>query len=164
VVCEMRQDANCGGTIGRSRLIVILERLRTHMANSEREGVVTSGDVLRRYFEVEMTRNVDAILDMFIPTAVFQTPDQVRSGRAAIKPFYEDSVSRFSILEVVVKRALTDGPWGAAEWSATLRPLSGDVLLLEGINIAEIADGRIVQMRSYYDVSAYQAPPAAQQP
>ncbi len=102
-----------------------------------------------------MTRDVQAILDMFIPTAVFQTPDEVRSGLASIRPFYEDSVSRFPILEVVVTRSLTDGTWGVAQWSATLRPLSGEALLLEGINVAEIANGRIAQMRSYYDVGAY---------
>ncbi len=37
--------------------------------------------VLDRYFRTEMTRDVDAILGLFTPEAVFQTPDRPAGTR-----------------------------------------------------------------------------------
>jgi ketosteroid isomerase-like protein len=116
---------------------------------------VNSADVLRRYFEVEMTRDIDAILDLYSPDAVFATPDAVRRGRAEIRPFYEDAAHRFPHLDVKVTVAFSDGQLAVAEWDAVMSGPEAGTLSLAGANVARIVDGLIVDVRSYYDTSSY---------
>jgi ketosteroid isomerase-like protein len=116
--------------------------------------------VLDRYFRTEMTRDVDAILGLFTPEAVFQTPDRARRGREEIRPFYEDAVERFPGLKVSITRAFNDGLFEIAEWSAAMNDPEGSELALDGVNIArtDAEHMQIVEMRSYYDASAYGSP------
>jgi len=122
--------------------------------------IVSSARVMDLYFKTEMTRDVDAILGLFAPSAVFQTPDAVRKGHDDIRPFYEDAAKRFPHLSVSVTRAFTDGAFEIAEWSAVMTDPEGREVPLEGVNIAQVdaESSRIDAMRSYYDVSSYVRP------
>lgn len=121
---------------------------------------MSSAKVLDLYFRTEMTRDVEAVLDLFAPGAVFQTPDAVRTGRDEIRPFYEDAAKRFPHLSVSVTRAFNDGAFEIVEWSAVMTGLEGQPVPLEGVNVARVDTElmRIEAMRSYYDVSSYSQP------
>ncbi|MCG3776805.1 MAG: hypothetical protein JW395_3676 [Nitrospira sp.] len=112
-------------------------------------------EVMISYFEAEMTRSVDAIMEFFAVDAVFTTPDRVYSGTDEIRRFYEDSASRFVDLEVTIVTALSRGDQGVVEWGATLGGRDGSSLQLSGVNVARVADGRICAVRSYYDAASY---------
>jgi uncharacterized protein (TIGR02246 family) len=115
--------------------------------------------VLDRYFRTEMTRDIEAILELFAPGAVFQTPDRVRRGREEIRPFYEDAVERFPTLVVTIVRSFNDGVFEIAEWTAVMTEPKGSELALEGANIARVDSEhmQVLEMRSYYDTGAYES-------
>ena len=114
-------------------------------------------DVLRNYFATEMDRDVDTIMAFYAPDARFTGPNEVREGHGEIRPFYEDSCSRFPGLDVKVVTCFDSGENAVAEWSATLTGPTGVDLYLKGANVAHIVDGKIVDMRSYYDAGRYDA-------
>lgn len=118
---------------------------------------MNSEDLLRRYFTVEQTRDVDAVLALYAPDATFRTPDALRTGHAEIRPFYEDAVARFPTLEVEIVNAFCSGDWATAEWSARMSGADGVVVPLTGVNVARFADGLLAEVRSYYDTGTYQA-------
>ena len=116
---------------------------------------MTPEQLLRRYFQVEMTRDVEQILALYAPAATFQTPDLLRTGHAEIRPFYSDAAERFPRLRVEITNAFGEGDWAAAEWSAVVVGTDGRALPLSGVNLAHFEDELIVEARSYYYTSSY---------
>jgi ketosteroid isomerase-like protein len=114
-------------------------------------------EVLRNYFATEMDRNVDTIMEFFADNARFSGPNEVRSGHGEIRPFYEDSCTRFPVLDVKVVTSFDHGDNAVAEWDAILTDPDGVELTLKGANVARIIEGKIVDMRSYYDAGRYEA-------
>lgn len=114
-------------------------------------------DVLRSYFAAEMTRDVDAIMEHFASDAKFTNPVEVLRGHGEIRPFYEDSCARFPTVRVTVVTGLDDGFDAVAEWEAVLISPSGEELKLKGVNVARIVEGRIHDLRAYYDAGSYGA-------
>jgi ketosteroid isomerase-like protein len=112
-------------------------------------------EVLRSYHAVEMTRDVDAILAHFADDATLQTPDRIRTGRAEIQEFYVDASTRFPGLRVAVVQSVDEGEWGVTAWSSVMTDQNGAELPLEGVLLARVHDGKIVEARSYYDTGAY---------
>jgi ketosteroid isomerase-like protein len=115
----------------------------------------TPAEVLRHYFQVEMTRDVEAIVALYAPMATFETPDQLRRGHPEIRPFYIDAAARFPVLRVEVTHAFDHGEWGLAEWSAVMVSPAGEQLSLRGANVAKVENGLLVEIRSYYDSGSY---------
>lgn len=111
--------------------------------------------VLRQYFTIEMTRDIDAILGLYASDAVFATPDAVRRGHHEIRPFYEDAARRFPELDVKVVLAFSDGENAVTEWSAVMSGPEAGTLSLSGVNVARVVGGLLVDVRSYYDTSSY---------
>ncbi|MEV0290351.1 nuclear transport factor 2 family protein [Kribbella sp. NPDC050820] len=116
---------------------------------------MSSEELLRNYFKVEMTRDIDAVLDLYAPDATFQTPERIRRGRAEIRSFYEDAAHRFPHLDVTIVNAFDRGDWADGEWDATMSGPDTGELRLQGVNVTRFEGGRIAEVRSYYDSSAY---------
>lgn len=133
--------------------------MRNH-DEQERKDPVTlprPSEVLRNYFATEMGRDVNAIMDFFATNARFSGPNEVRVGHSEIRPFYEDSCTRFPVLDVKVVTCFDRDDHAVAEWEAILTDPAGVDLELNGANVAKVVDGRIVDMRSYYDAGRYAA-------
>lgn len=117
----------------------------------------TPDQVLRSYFAAEMTRDVDAIMAHFSEDAVFTSPVDVRRGHDEIRPFYEDAGERFPSLKVTIRTGFDNGVEALAEWEAVLDGPGRPQLVLNGVNVAKVVDGKIVDCRSYYDIGTYKA-------
>jgi ketosteroid isomerase-like protein len=115
-------------------------------------------ELLRRYFSVEMERDVEKILALYTPMATFATPERLRNGREEIRPFYEDAVERFPTLAVQITNAFDHGDWAVAEWSAEMTGTDGSVVPLSGVNVARFEHDLLAEVRSYYDTGAYLTP------
>lgn len=117
----------------------------------------TPDEVLRSYFAAEMTRDVDAIMAHFSEEAVFTSPVDVRRGHDEIRPFYVDAGERFPSLHVTIRTGFDNGVEAVAEWEAVLEGPDRPKLVLNGVNVAKVVDGKIVDCRSYYDIGTYRA-------
>ena len=117
----------------------------------------TPDEVLRSYFAAEETRDVDAIMEHFSEDAVFTSPVDVRRGLDEIRPFYEDARERFPSLKVTIRTGFDNGVEAVAEWEAVLNGPGRPELVLNGVNVAKVIDGKIVDCRSYYDIGTYRA-------
>lgn len=116
---------------------------------------MTPDALLRRYFTVEMTRDIDAILDLYTHDATFRTPERTRAGREEIRPFYEDAAARFPDLDVQVLTSFAKGEWAVVEWDARMRGPEAGEFALAGVNVARFEDERLAEVRSYYDTGTY---------
>jgi ketosteroid isomerase-like protein len=112
-------------------------------------------EVIRNYFAVECKRDVDDVMALYAPDAVLKTPDATRIGRAQIRPFYEDAVTRFPQLRTTVVKTVEEGDWVVAEWDAIMVGPSGDELHLDGINLVRVEGDLIAEVRGYYDTGRY---------
>jgi ketosteroid isomerase-like protein len=112
-------------------------------------------DVLRSYHSIEMSRDVDGILAHYAADATLQTPDRIRTGRGEIEEFYVDASTRFPQLVVDVVQTIDEGEWGVSAWSSVMTDIEGNELALEGVLVARVVDGKIIEARSYYDTGAY---------
>jgi ketosteroid isomerase-like protein len=124
---------------------------------SEKMSQVKAVNVLKSYFAAEMARDVEAIMEHFTPDARFTNPVEVLLGHEEIRPFYLDSCERFPVVRVNILTGLDDGTDAVAEWQAVLLSPAGEELTLKGVNVARIVEGRIHDLRAYYDAGSYGA-------
>ncbi len=110
-------------------------------------------EVAESYWRAECARDVDAVLDHYLPDAEFQSPNARYRGRDEIRTYYADSAARYPGLEVTILRDVTIGNLGAIEWRATLTDHAGRTWAVDGVNVVEVRDGRFAWAHSYFDTA-----------
>lgn len=114
-------------------------------------------EVAESYWDVECQRDLDAILAHYHEDAVMQPPGQVLRGHNEIRTFYEDSISRFPILEVEIVHEVRNGDEAALEWSAAVTDHQGNRYPFTGVNIIKVEDGKFRSVHAYFDLSVLPA-------
>ena len=115
--------------------------------------MVSNFDVARAYWDTEITRDLDAIMDFYHEDATFVAPGWNLHGRDAIRVFYADAGELYPGLEVEIVHEITSGTESAFEWQSVLITPVGLRLPLRGINCLSIIDGKFAAVRSFYDTA-----------
>ncbi len=120
---------------------------------------MTPREVVENYWKVECTRDVDAVLAYYDPSARLLVPGMgLLSGHDQIRRFYRESVDRFPVLEVDIVGAFEDGDGGAFEWRAVFKDREGATFRLKGVNVIRVSHGRLLEVNVYYDASELDTP------
>lgn len=117
-------------------------------------------DIARRLFDLEAARDIEAIMACFTPDAHWSGPGISLRGHAEIRSFYEQSVSKYPILEVDVGQAFGSSDEAAIEWSAVFTDDTGGQWRLEGVNLMRRHMDQISSLTTYYDSQALNRLPA----
>ena len=120
---------------------------------------MTPRQVVENYWRVECTRDVDATVACYEPTAELVVPGLGRLvGHAQIRRFYQESVDRFPALAVEIASVLEDGDRGAFEWRSVFHDRAGDAFRSNGVNVVRVAGDKLREVHVYYDPTQLDAP------
>lgn len=111
--------------------------------------------VAESYWRAECTRDVDAILAHYHPDATFNLAGTFMSGHDEIAQFYINSGKQYPGLKVEITHEVSNGNKAALEWTAELTDPSGDMVILKGVNIIEVENGKFRHVRAYFDPSVF---------
>jgi ketosteroid isomerase-like protein len=117
----------------------------------------TNREIAQSYWDAEMRRDLDAVLLHYRPDATFAAPGWAARGHDEIRKYYEDSFSSYPGLEVSIVRELTSGTESVFEWLASMITDAGVRVPLRGVNCVTIMDGKLAEVRAYYDPSPLSA-------
>lgn len=107
--------------------------------------------VAEAYWVAECAHDIPAIMQLYVPDAVFSVPGKRLVGHAQIRTFYEESFRRFVGLEVEIVHEISRGDEAALEWKAVFTDAGGQRFPLDGLNLIKVRGGQIVEMRCYFD-------------
>ena len=108
------------------------------------------------YWAAEVRRDLDAILALYHEDAVYQDAGGRVAGMAALRAWYERSARDYPRLHVEIVREFpaADGTAAALEFHADLWDAAGQHVVIRGVNVFQVADGRFTAVRSYEDPPA----------
>jgi uncharacterized protein (TIGR02246 family) len=111
----------------------------------------TIGQLQASAWEAECRHDLDALLDYFHPDATFhQSNGDEYRGHDEIRAMTEDFYRKYPGCETEILREYGDGETSAAiEFRATLTDPDGQVSVLHGVQLVEVADGRFKSVRGY---------------
>lgn len=114
--------------------------------------LMTVREVVRGYWDDEESRDLTAILSHYRPDAELVVPEMGRlQGHEEIRRFYEPSIRRFPSLQVDILQGFESNDGGAFEWRATFVDQGGRTLVLQGVNVVSVDQGRFRSVHVYYD-------------
>jgi steroid Delta-isomerase len=123
---------------------------------------------VQSYFATLSSLDLERYIDLFAPDAAFEDPvgGPVYRGRKEIFEWVSGIVPGFSELDFTVGSIVVVSPnQAAADWSAVGRTLDGRVVHLEGIGVFVFNDdGKLRQVREYWDLPGLLAQLAGQTP
>jgi steroid delta-isomerase-like uncharacterized protein len=116
--------------------------------------------IARRSWELVSQRNPDAMEEVYTADTVLHEPDQDLQGVEEAKQFLSGYISAFPDMSVSVEDVIAEGDKAVTRW--TLRgthegeveefgPPTGKRVVLEGITIHRISEGKIVEEWERYD-------------
>jgi steroid delta-isomerase-like uncharacterized protein len=116
--------------------------------------------IARRSWELVSQRNPDAMEEVYTADTVLHEPDQDLQGVEEAKQFLSGYISAFPDMSVSVEDVIAEGDKVVTRW--TLRgthqgeveefgPPTGKRVVLEGITIHRISEGKIVEEWERYD-------------
>jgi ketosteroid isomerase-like protein len=114
-------------------------------------GSLTVRDLAEAYWAAEERRDIDAIMALYHPDAVYQDAGGRVEGAAGLRAWYERSAATYPRLTVDILREYPDGDGSAIEFDATLWDRDGRPFVIRGINVFQVSDGRFRSVRSYED-------------
>lgn len=112
---------------------------------------MTAREVALAYWNAEMRRDLDEIVSFFHEDAVFYTPARTWRGAAAIRTRYAEMIRDFPGLDVSIGWVIEDGARAALQWHSVLTGTRGERTILDGVNLVEVAAGRFVEVRCFFD-------------
>jgi hypothetical protein len=125
---------------------------------------MTPTEVAEKYWRIECTRDVGAILGCYAPDAELLVPSLGRLvGHDEIRRFYQESADRFPKLEVDIVSAFEIGDRGAFEWRSVFKDHHGASFRSKGANIIRIAGDRFQSVHVYYDPTELGEPDRAKE-
>lgn len=96
----------------------------------------------------------ELILDLFAPTAVFQASpfDAKLNGKDEIAEYWKDTPTEQAEVTFRYGEIFAAGPWFSTEFKCTFRRRrTGQWVDVRGALFCETADGKITEMRMYWD-------------
>ena len=116
----------------------------------------TPREVAESYWNVEEQRDVEKILDHYHQDAVFNVAGQRLVGHEEIRTFYESSGAQYPGLKVNIVHEVADGQKAAIEWEAHMTDEAGTTVVLNGVNIVYVENGKFREVRAYFDPTVFQ--------
>jgi steroid delta-isomerase-like uncharacterized protein len=122
-------------------------------------------DVARSVFDAISNHNLDVLpewippdgVDDFVPVGEFRGPD-------AIRGFFAEMLAAFPDFKITIDRIVSDESTAAVQWHATgtftggafqgIHP-TGRPVELRGVDVMEIAGGRVQRNTIYYDGASF---------
>ena len=124
-------------------------------------------ELLERYVELYNAGDLDACMELYAEEAVQRMHDGVFEGVAAIRARLARDLDAFPDAEYVVESFVEDGDRFADEWTftgtntgpfrlpdGTEVPATGKPVEIQGMELVEVRDGKIVVDNLYYDFTA----------
>ncbi|HEY6015833.1 MAG TPA: ester cyclase [Gaiellaceae bacterium] len=124
-------------------------------------------ELLERYVELYNAGDLDACMELYAEEAVQRMHDGVFEGVAAIRARLARDLDAFPDAEYVVESFVEDGDRFADEWTftgtntgpfrlpdGTEVPATGKPVEIQGMELVEVRDGKIVVDNLYYDFMA----------
>ncbi|HEY6052917.1 MAG TPA: ester cyclase [Gaiellaceae bacterium] len=124
-------------------------------------------ELLERYVELYNAGDLDACMELYAEEAVQRMHDGVFEGLAAIRARLARDLDAFPDAEYVVESFVEDGDRFADEWTftgtntgpfrlpdGTEVPATGKPVEIQGMELVEVRDGKIVVDNLYYDFMA----------
>jgi steroid delta-isomerase len=153
--------------LARSRALLFAFSVLALAVPSQAQGFDPAQGV-QNYFAVLSSQDLERYMELFAPDAVFEDPvgGPVYRGRKEIYGWVSGIVPAFSELDFTVGSVVVVSPnQAAADWSAVARTLDGRLVHLEGVGIFVFNDdGKIRQLREYWDLPGLLAQLAGQTP
>ena len=112
-------------------------------------------DMLRRYWECEMNKDLDGIMEFYADDATFKAPitDNLK-GTDQLRDFYREVISGGES-RIEIRRATESDEQIAAESSVYFQKADGTEGEAQGCNVFTIRDGKFHDLRSYFDPSDF---------
>ena len=118
----------------------------------------TAREIAESYWAAECQRDLEAVLDHYLPDAVVHPPSgPVFRGLDEIASFYTDEMRDFPGLEVRIVHETGDASEAALEWEAVLIDHAGVRHPFRGVNVVRVRDDRFESVRAYFDPAAITA-------
>lgn len=112
----------------------------------------TPREIAESYWSAECRRDLEAVLDHYLPDAVVQPPSgPALRGHDEIATFYADEIRDYPGLEVQIVHEVGEGAEAALEWEAVLIDHEGVRHPFRGVNVIRVRDDRFESVRAYYD-------------
>ncbi|HEY6029785.1 MAG TPA: ester cyclase [Gaiellaceae bacterium] len=124
-------------------------------------------ELLERYVELYNAGDLDACMELYAEDAVQRMHDGVFEGVDAIRARLARDLDAFPDAEYVVESFVEDGDRFADEWTftgtntgpfrlpdGTEVPATGKPVEIQGMELVEVRDGKIVVDNLYYDFMA----------
>jgi len=121
-------------------------------------GVSESLTVLRRYLDAWSAGDAETIVACFHPEARFRDPSmaQAIAGRHAIRKHVEKVLRYWPEEEWEVLRHWDHDTGVTLHWRATITsPWTGRDVTFDGLNVAEVSDGLIVELLVVFDPAVW---------
>lgn len=113
---------------------------------------MTPKEIITRYWNAEMTRDMDSILENYNKDAVMVVPGMgLLSGIEEIRDFYQKSIDRFPRLSVEIKQFIEEENRGAFEWQSLFHDHEGNAYPSRGVNFIETRDDRLQRVHVFFD-------------
>ena len=113
---------------------------------------MSPAEIIRRYWKIEETRDVEAVLGCYAENAELLVPGLgLLSGHSQIRSFYQQSVERFPGLAVEIVGSVEHGDRGAFEWRSVFTDHNRRRIRLKGANVVRVSDGKLAEVHVYYD-------------
>ncbi|HEU5065807.1 MAG TPA: nuclear transport factor 2 family protein [Gaiellaceae bacterium] len=121
-------------------------------------------ELLDRYVELYNAGDLEGVIDLYADDAVQKMPDGTFEGRSAIRERLARELDAFPDVVHVVRSFVEDGDAFADEWTfsgthaaalalpdGTELPPTGKRVEIDGMEVVEVRDGKIVLNALYYD-------------
>jgi len=143
-----------------------LKRLPSAEAMMSQAGIACGDDTLiARWARAWSTQDTSLFLSLFAEDALYCdiALDKAFRGRKAIKAFFEGTFKTFPDFRMEIERCAVTGEAAAGEWvmSGTFLgesfgvPPTGKAFRVQGCCFMQIADGRIVEHRDYWNPATF---------
>jgi ketosteroid isomerase-like protein len=113
--------------------------------------VTTPLEISKSYWDAECRRDLDAVMSYYHDDATYEDAGGLRRGHAEIRANYEEHIQAFPALNVAILREFPSGDSSAIEFEASLIAATGEHLLVRGVNVVDVRDGKFTSVRSYED-------------
>jgi limonene-1,2-epoxide hydrolase len=114
----------------------------------------TVRELAEAYWAAEERRDIDAIMVLYQPDAVYQDAGGRVEGAAALRAWYERSATDHPRLHVDILREFPDADASAIEFDASLWDREGRRFIIRGMNVFQVSGDRFTSVRSYEDPPA----------
>lgn len=111
--------------------------------------------------QAEKTRDVEPLISLFADQGIVSNPglEQPACGHQELRRFWRDHLAEFWRIRSEFTHVVEQDDTSVLEWTAEAICSTGKIMVYQGASVLEVADGKIQQLRNYYNSPRLLAPP-----